>query len=106
MKYCGNIGFAETIETSPGKWVEQTIEHTYYGDYIRKYRRLDDSGYINNDVTFGAELSILADQYARNNIASMRYAIIDGAKWRITNVDPTAYPRLVLSIGGLYNDII
>ena len=104
MKYCGHIGFADTVEKSPGTWVEDIVEHPYYGDIVRKASRVDDSGYINEDINYSIEISIVADQYARNNIYQMRYALIDGVKWKINNVDPTAYPRLQLSIGGIYND--
>lgn len=104
MKYCGNIGFANTVEKSPGKWVEEITEHPYYGDILRKSSRIDDSGYINEDINYSIEISIVADQYARNNIYQMRYAVIDGIKWKINNVDPTSPPRLLLSIGGVYND--
>jgi hypothetical protein len=28
---------------------------------------------------------------------------MDGCKYTVTSVDPTSYPRLTLSVGGVYN---
>ena len=36
-KFYGVIGYAETLETSPGVWTEQITERNYYGDLINKY---------------------------------------------------------------------
>ena len=49
------------------------------------------------------EFSILADPYARNNFHSMRYIKFMGALWKITTVE-VQYPRLILNVGGVYND--
>lgn len=106
MKYYGNIGFAEVAEVSPGKWVEQITERPYYGDVVRRSIRTDNSGYVNDDINNSMDLSIISDSYAHSNIAQMRYAVIDGVKWKIYNVDPTNPPRLTLSIGGQYHDAL
>lgn len=34
-KFCGEIGFAEAVQTVPGVHREQVTEHVYYGDAIR-----------------------------------------------------------------------
>lgn len=108
MKYYGMIGFTDTQEIRPSVWDEVTVERPYYGDIYRKSRQLNASGYINGEINYQLEISILADPYLRDHIDRMRYATLDArddsTKWTITNVDPTAYPRLTLSIGGVYND--
>ena len=38
-KYCGNVGFVESVEASPGIWEYQTIERPYRGDVLRNTRR-------------------------------------------------------------------
>lgn len=101
-KFYGSIGFAELVETAPGVWKEQIVEHSYSGDLIRNRRRLQSSNQVNDDVNVSNEISIIADPYAVNNYLSMRYAEFMGAKWKISDVD-VQYPRLILSIGGLYN---
>ena len=101
-KWYGIIGFIDTVETEPGLWEEQVVERSYYGDLIRNTRKLENSGGINDNINLSNEISIIADPYAKNNFSAMRYAKFMGAKWKITSVD-VQYPRLILSIGGLYN---
>ena len=101
-KFYGKIGYAISEETVPGVWVERIVERSYYGDVIRNTRKLENSGGINDNINLSNEISIIADPYAKNNFYAMRYAKFMGAKWKITSVD-VQYPRLILSIGGVYN---
>ena len=101
-KYYGVIGYAEAVETAPGVWKEQITERNYYGDVIRNARRLQTADKLNDDINVNNELSIVADPYAINNFHAMRYAEFMGAKWKISNVE-VKYPRLILTLGGLYN---
>lgn len=102
-KWYGVIGYSETVETIPGVWDEQITEKSYYGDLIRNTRRLQSSDKVNDDINVMNEISILADPYANQNFYSMKYVELMGTKWKITNVE-VQYPRLLLSIGGVYND--
>ena len=102
-KWFGVIGFAETVETVPGVWEEQITEHKYYGDLTRNTRRLQTTDQLNDNINIANELSIVADPFARDHFHSMRYAELMGAKWKITNVE-VQYPRLLLTVGGLYTD--
>lgn len=101
-KWFGKIGFAENKETSPGVWEEEITVHEYYGDIKRNTRRLQTSDKLNDDVNVSNEISILADPYAFKSFHSMRYIEFMGTKWKISNVD-VQYPRLILTLGGIYN---
>lgn len=101
-KYFGMIGFAYTVETTPDVWEEKILERPYYGDMLRRSRRLQTADKLNDDIEISNELSILADPYAQQNFFQMRYAEFRGTKWKITNVD-VQYPRLTLTLGGVYN---
>lgn len=101
-KWFGTIGFAETVETSPGIWEEQITKRNYYGDLTRNTRRLQSADKLNDDIVINNELSIVSDPYANEHFHNMRYAEFQGAVWKITNVE-VQYPRLILSLGGLYN---
>ena len=57
---------------------------------------------LNDNINIANEISIVADPYANGNFYAMRYVVFMGAKWKITNVR-VAYPRLILTIGGIYN---
>ena len=102
-KYYGTIGFVETRETAPDVWTEEITEREYSGDVLRIQRRWQGSEYLNDDLTISNRLSILSDPYAYNNFQSIRYATWMGAKWKVTSVE-VAYPRLLLDLGGVYNE--
>lgn len=101
-KFYGSIGYAETVETSPGVWVEQITERKYYGDVNRDSRRLQSANQLNDNINVSSEISIVADPYAYNHFHSMRYVEFMGAKWKVSTVEPKP-PRLILTLGGLYN---
>ncbi len=101
-KFYGKIGYAMTKETTPGVWVEEIVERSYYGDVIRNIRRLQGSENLNDDINVSNEISIVADAFANQNFHSMRYVEYMGAKWKVSSVE-VKYPRLILNIGGVYN---
>jgi len=102
-KFCGVIGYAVTKETEPGIWEEQIVEVEYFGDVIRNSRRFSGSAKVNDDINVSNQISIIADPFANNNFHAMKYVVFMGAKWKISEVT-VQYPRLVLTIGGLYNE--
>lgn len=101
-KFCGKIGFEETVETAPSVYVEQITEKTYYGDVIRNTRRLDGGSQINDNVRISNTISIVADPYARFHFHSIRYVEWMGSKWKVESIDASTPPRLNLELGGLY----
>lgn len=101
-KWYGVIGYAETVETEPGIWLETFTERNYYGDLLRNTRKLQSASQVNDSINISNQISIVADPYAYQNFHTMRYAEFMGTKWKITDVE-VQYPRLVLSIGGVYN---
>lgn len=101
-KWHGNIGYGTKTEVEPGLWEDTVTVRSYYGELIRNNRRSQSSESVNDDITISNEISILADPYATLNFHAMLYAEFMGTKWKITSVD-VQYPRLILSIGGVYN---
>mgnify|MGYP006338766077 FL=1 len=101
-KFSGKIGFIETVEVEPGIWKPQTIERQYYGDLTRNFRSYQPSDGVNDNINISNNISIVADPYANENSQYMKYVIIKGAKWKISNID-IQYPRMILTIGGVYN---
>lgn len=101
-KFFGAIGYAVTSETAPGVYEEQIIEREYFGDVNRNIRKLENSEHLNDDINVSNEISIVSDPFANENFYSMRYAEFMGTKWKITSVE-VKYPRLILTLGGVYN---
>lgn len=101
-KFYGIIGYVVTKETEPGIYEEVVVENAYYGDVLKDSRRLQERAKVNDDITISNRISIIADPFANNHFHSMRYVEVMGTKWKITDVE-VAFPRLILSIGGVYN---
>ena len=102
-KYFGVIGYIIYVETRPGIWEEELVEHNYYGDFIRNSRRLENQqDNINDNISISNQISIVADPFAYENFGNMKYLEYMGTKWRITSVE-VKFPRLILDIGGIYN---
>lgn len=101
-KFYGKIGYIKSVEVEPGYWEEQAIEKNYYGDVIRNISDWRQSSEINDDISFNNTISIVADPYANENFQHIRYVIYMNTKWKVTSVE-CKYPRLILTIGGVYN---
>lgn len=101
-KYHGKIGFVTFTESSPGVKVETPVEREYFGDVLRNSKRWETAQQLNDNLTVNNQISIVADQYARDNLFAIRYAYWMNARWKITSVD-VQHPRLILTIGGVYN---
>ena len=101
-KWYGEIGFAKTVETKPGVWVEQITKRNYYGDVTRDSRRLQTADKLNDNINISNQISIISDPYANENFHSMRYAVYMGTRWKITDIE-VQYPRLNLTLGGVWN---
>ncbi len=102
-KFYGEIGYAETVETTPGVWREYITERNYFGDVIRNISKMRDGQNLNDNLVIDNQLSIVADPFAYEKFHAMRYVKWMGALWKITNVE-VRRPRLILTIGGVYNE--
>lgn len=101
-KYAGKIGFVLFDSSVPGVVKEVDSPKFYRGDLLENSRRLQSADQVNDNVTVNNRISIIADPYAKENFHAIRYAEFMGAKWKVTNIS-VEYPRLVLTLGGVYN---
>ena len=102
MKYFGAIGYGVTEEIRPGVSLPTITEREYYGEVERNIRRYENSGNVNDDLNINVTLSIVADPFAYQNFHQIRYVNYMGSKWKVSSVE-VAYPRLILTLGGVYN---
>jgi|SRR6478609_9582392 len=101
-KFCGVVGYGETVEIRPGVSEEVITEYQYFGDVLRNARRLQDENKVLDDITVSNSISIVADQFAQEHIFALRYVMWNQVRWRVTDVEVVA-PRLILRLGGVYN---
>lgn len=101
-KFNGKIGFSETVETIPGSFEYSTIERYYQGSLLKNYTKYNLQEQSIHNITLSNKITIVGDNYAFNHYFAIKYVIMDGAKWVVDSVE-LARPRLILTIGGLYN---
>lgn len=104
MVYSGCIGFATTVEQAQSVYTESIVERRVRGYVVRNTRKLQNTSNTNSDVDIYNEFEITGNSFLRENIASMRYITWRGVKWKITSADASTYPKIVLQVGGVYNE--
>lgn len=104
MKFYGKIGFAITEDEGDGVWKEKITDKKCSGDVLQLTRRVDSGEHINDGLRINCQISILCiDPWFQDHISYIRYAEYMGNKWIVESIDPTKYPSVVLTLGGLYH---
>lgn len=103
-RFYGRVGYVQSVETAPhsGVWEDVPTEVQYYGDVLRNTRQLVSGAEVNDTLSVNNSISIVADAYALENFFAMRYVEWNGALWNVTAVEVQS-PRLILTLGGVYN---
>lgn len=105
MKVHCTVGYIEDIETpvDSGVYVETATEKQYYGDEVKfPTYRWQNTNNLNDQFIVNNNISILADEYAYNHYPYIRYIVYKGVKWKVESIE-VQRPRLLLSLGGVYN---
>lgn len=104
-RFFGEVGYAsDTVETPPdsGVWVDTIVEYQYQGDVIRNTRQMETGEKVNEDISIGNSISIVADEYAVEHFFKIKYVRWAGVLWTVPTVEVQS-PRLILSLGKVYN---
>lgn len=101
-RFCGIVGYVTTDTDDYGVSSQVQTERTYYGDVQKLTTRWQTADKFNDDLNVSHRISILADPYAIQNFPYIKYVEWMGVRWTVQTVE-LARPRLILSIGGVYN---
>lgn len=101
-RYCGHIGFAVPTETSLGVWEDTIVPRKYYGDVVRHGYSWKQTANLNDDIVVTNTISIVADKFANEHLDAMKWIEFQNSKWRISSAE-VEYPRITLTLGGVYN---
>lgn len=101
-KFYGKVGYV--IDTPGGVdiTIQKPYEKSYKGDLIENKDKVSNGVSTADDISLSNRISIVADPYALSHFFAIRYVKWMGSSWKVTDVR-VAYPRLILSLGGLYN---
>lgn len=102
-RFCGLIGFAQNVETSQDVWEDVIITRKYYGDIMSARKRTDNGEGLNDNFSLSVRISIVSDPFAEEHLSEIRYVVLHGTKWKVTDRE-VQYPRIILSVGGIYNE--
>lgn len=105
-RFHGEVGYGESVEYPPdsGVWVPKIIEFPYTGDVVRNTRNMEAGDKVNSDISLSNSISVVADQYAYEHFHEIKYVRWSGVLWTVTSVE-VRRPRLILSIGPVYNGL-
>ena len=103
-KFYGIIGFVNSQETEPGSgiWEDIVTERKYRGEVTKNYKRWDNSEYLNDNLNISNTISIVADPFISNKLFAVRYVKWLGSYWKVNTAEVQA-PRILLTLGGVYN---
>jgi hypothetical protein len=103
-RFFGEVGYGKSVEKPPlsGIYVDEVTEMHYQGDVIRNTRKLDTGENLNDDISVGNSISIVADEFAVNHFFEIKYVKWAGVLWTVTMVE-VKDPRLILTLGKVYN---
>ena len=101
-KWFGKVGYVESVETKRGVWTLKATELPYSGDLMSNSSQWTSSNKVNDDLKIANKISIIADPFAFSNFQSIKYAEFMGAMWEVSTAE-VVYPRIILTLGGVYN---
>lgn len=106
MKFYGPVGFAVTkpLEDDPDVWKEKIVEKKLSGDVLQYTRRKEAGEHIIDGLQINVQISILClDPWFHDHFTQIRYVEYKGSKWKVESIDPTKYPSVLVTLGGLYH---
>lgn len=101
-KFCGIVGYIELEDDGYGVYKEVVTERKYFGDVTRNASRWQNGVGLNDDMLINNTISIVADPYAYDHFAHIRYVIWHNVRWKVSSIEEQR-PRLILTLGGVYN---
>lgn len=101
-RFYGTVGFGQTVEVRPGVMEDVIVEKPYYGDVLRPARSFEQGDKVISDVSAGNRISVVADDYASENVYAIRFVEWKNVLWTVSNVEEQR-PRLIFRLGEVYN---
>lgn len=97
------IGFVKTIEIEPGVWENQSYERSYVCRVLSNSYKWSREEKITEDLSLSNRFSVVCDATLQKDCGYMKYIVYLGNKWTVNTIKMN-FPRLEISVGGLYNE--
>ena len=101
-RFSGLIGFIQdSVETGPGIWENRVVEKHYNGTFLAESQKWQSAEKLSDDIVLSMRISIV-NTGGGIQFDTIRYVKFQGAYWCVTKIE-LQHPRVILTIGGLYN---
>lgn len=101
-RWSGDVGYIIEVTTNGvTRYVPE--EHHYRGDLLDEKSTpvTTQSDSTIDEIGISNRVSFVADRFAYTHSDNIRYASLDGVRWRVSNIK-VARPRIILTLGGVY----
>ena len=102
MRYSGVIGYATTVETSPGVFEDVITERKYRGDVSQRTETFSSDDTIHATYRQTISVSVLSDGVLKKLYNDIRYVSYGDELWTVSSIS-MSYPRITLFLGEVYN---
>ena len=107
MKYSGDAGFRlKDVEVEPDVYEPQLVVKRVRGNVISSRYRRDQNGDKStiDNIRITNQISLVADQFFMKHISNLLYMEYQGVKWKVESFDVSRSPRVIVDLGGVYNE--
>lgn len=102
-RFHGRVGFyIEEDDQETGIPKRKVVEKPYYGRVLEHTRKWQTSDTVTEDLTFGNQIAIVANDYAFRNATAITHVEYMGSKWQVRSMRVKP-PEIILTLGGVYN---
>ena len=102
-RYHGKVGFLVCEDDQEtGMATERAVEKPFFGTVMEHTRRWSENDHLNDDLSLGNQISIVATDYAFKHSSAIAYATFMGQKWKVTSMRIKP-PQIILTLGGIWN---
>ena len=101
-RFFGEVGYEINTVDDTGVARTELVKRDYYGDVLELSTKWQSTENMHDDIRTSHRISILADPYAIQNFPFIKYVKWMDIRWEVKTIR-VEYPRLILSLGGVYN---
>lgn len=97
----GNVGLSyQKVVKGIAKEVETVVPYRYVvQQYSYRYQTVESS--TSKDLALNMQVTIVSDEFLRDNLASIKWVEVSGVKWSVTSA-VISYPNITLTLGSVY----
>lgn len=97
------VAYAISTKTSSGVYEDVPTKKTYLAEVLKNSRRWVSGQQVNDSLLTNNRISIIADAFAHANWSFIKFVTYAGINWEVSNVEIIERPRLILTLGSVYN---